>query len=301
MQNLAQRYAGTRGLMLMTLPVLAYFLIFNYIPMLGQVIAFKNYVISDGIMGSEWVGLQNFERLFASDDFPKALGNTIVLSVLRLFFGFFMPIIIALLLNELRIDMYKKGVQTLLYLPHFFSWVILGGIFLMIFSGSGPMNSFVKMIIDEPIPFLTDDIWFIVILITTGIWQGMGWGSIIYLAALTAISPSLYEAATIDGANRWKQVWHVTIPCLIPTMITLFILSMGGILTAGFDQIYNMYNPLVYDVSDIIDTYVLRRMLNLDLSLATAAGTFKSVVGLIMVMLTNAIAKKLTNGEQGVY
>lgn len=295
------KYAGSRSLMMMALPVLAFFLLFSYLPMLGQVVAFKNYVISDGIFGSEWVGLDNFRRLFESDDFPKALSNTIVLSLLRLVFGFFMPIIIALLLNELRIDIYKKGVQTLLYLPHFFSWVILGGIFLIIFSGSGPINSLVKLVIDKPIPFLSDDVWFVFILITTGIWQGMGWGSIIYLAALTGISPQLYEAATIDGANRWRQTLSITIPCLIPTMITLFILSMGGILTAGFDQIYNLYNPLVYDVSDIIDTYVLRRMLDLDMSLATAAGMFKSVVGLIMVMLTNAIAKKLTNGEQGIY
>jgi putative aldouronate transport system permease protein len=295
------RYRNAKGLIYMALPVLAYFILFCYLPMGGQVIAFKSYVISDGIFGSEWVGLENFERLFASQDFPKALLNTITLSLMRLTFGFVMPIVIALMLNEVRLEIFKRCSQTLLYLPHFFSWVILGGIFLMLFSGSGPLNQLVTLILDKPIPFLTDDIWFIIVLITTGVWQSMGWGSIIYLAALTAIPPTLYEAATIDGANRWKQTLHITIPSLIPTMITLFILSLGGILTAGFDQIYNLYNPMVYDVSDIIDTYVLRRMLDLDFSLATAAGMFKSVVGLIMVVSSNAIAKKLTRGEQGIY
>jgi putative aldouronate transport system permease protein len=153
----------------------------------------------------------------------------------------------------------------------------------------------------KPVTFLTDDAWFIIILIVTGIWQGAGWGAIIYLASLSGISPSLYEAAVIDGASRWQQTLHITIPCLIPTMITLFILALGGILTAGFDQIYNMYNPLVFDVADIIDTYVLRRLMGLDLSLATAAGMFQGVVGLTLVVGSNFMAKKISGGEQGVW
>ena len=300
-RSLLGRYKGRGGLLLLFLPILAYFIVFHYIPMGGQVISFKSYVMTDGIFGSEWVGLRNFERLFASKDFPRAFRNTLVLSGLRLFFGFFAPVVIALLLNEIRSATYKRTIQTLTYLPHFFSWVILGGIFLMLFSGSGPINHVVKLIAGKPVSFLTHDTWFIVVLISTGIWQAAGWGSIIYLAALSGIAPQLYEAATIDGANRWQQTRHITIPSLVPTMITLFILSLGGILSAGFDQVYNMYNPMVYDVADVIGTYVLRRMMGLDFSLAAAAGMFKSVIGLILVVASNWIAKKLTGGEQGVY
>lgn len=289
------------ALCIMIAPLILYFLIFHYVPMIGLIIAFKNYVMSDGIFGSEWVGLANFQRLFDSPDFPKAIRNTLTISILRLFFGFAAPILLALLLNELRLVLYKRVIQTVSYLPHFFSWVILGGIFIMMLSGNGPINHIVKLIKGSAIPFLSEDYWFITILVVTGIWQSVGWGAIIYLAALSGINPDMYEAAMVDGAGRWKQVWHITIPSLAPTIITLFILSLGGILTAGFDQIYNLYNPMVYDVSDIIDTYVLRRMMDMDLGLATAAGMFKSVVGLILIVGANAIAKKISGGEQGVW
>lgn len=299
--RLLQRYRNHWGLLSMAIPVLLFYAVFQYGPMVGLVIAFKDYVMSDGIFGSQWVGLNNFRRLFGSDDFPRALRNTLTISLLRLAFGFFAPIILALLLNELRHEMYKRGIQTLTYLPHFFSWVILGGIFLMIFNSTGPANQVAGLLGAKPINFLTEDAWFICVLIATGIWQGAGWGAIIYIATLTGIPPALYEAAEIDGANRWQQTWAVTIPSLIPTMVTLFILALGGILTAGFDQVYNMYNPMVFDVADIIDTYVLRRLMDLDLSLATAAGMFKSVVGLILVIGANFLAKRLTGGEQGVW
>lgn len=289
------------GLVSMILPVVAFFLIFNYTPMVGLVIAFKDYLINEGIFGSAWVGLDNFSRLFGSEDFPRAVRNTVTISLLRLAFGFFAPVILALMLNELRIELYKRSVQTLTYLPHFFSWVILAGIFLMIFGGDGPVNQIIKAFGGEPVGFLTSDVWFIVVLVGTGIWQSAGWGAIIYLAALSGISPQLYEAANIDGANRWQQTIHVTLPCLVPTMITLFVLSLGGILTAGFDQVYNMYNPLVYDVADIVDTYVLRRLFGLEFSLATAAGLFQSGVGLILVVGANHISRKISGGEQGVW
>jgi len=294
-------YRSHHGLMTMMIPVIAFFIIFKYIPMMGLVIAFKDYVMSDGIFGSKWVGGENFVRLFSSEDFPRAIRNTLTISVLRLGCGFFAPVILALMLNEVRQQGYKRSIQTLTYLPHFFSWVILGGIFLMIFGGDGPVNAAAKMLGMNPVSFLTDDAWFITVLIVTGIWQAAGWGAIIYLAALSGISPQLYEAAVIDGANRWQQTQHITLPCLVPTMITLFVLSLGGILTAGFDQVYNMYNPLVFDVADIIDTYVLRRMMGLDLSLATAAGMFQGAVGLILVVGANFFARKLTKGEQGVW
>ncbi len=290
-----------RGLLSMIVPVMLFYSLFYYTPMTGLVIAFKNYVMSDGVYTSEWVGLGNFERLFSSEDFPRAIRNTLVISILRLSCGFFAPVALALMLNEVRISGYKRSIQTLTYLPHFFSWVILGGIFLMIFGGGGPVNSGIKLLGGNPVSFLSDDVWFIVVLITTGIWQSAGWGAIIYLAALSGINPDLYEAAVIDGANRWKQTLHITLPSLIPTMITLFILSLGQFLTAGFDQVYNLYNDLVFDVADIIDTYVLRRMMGLDLSLAAAAGMFQGVVGLILVVTSNFVAKKLSGGEQGVW
>ncbi|MFZ4776564.1 MAG: ABC transporter permease [Terrimicrobiaceae bacterium] len=294
-------YRRNLGLISMALPLVGFFLLFHYVPMLGLVIAFKDYVISDGIFGSAWVGWDNFERLFSSEDFPNAVRNTLTISILRLVCGFFAPVILALLLNEVRLSGYKRSIQTLTYLPHFFSWVILAGIFLMIFGGGGPVNSVVKLLGLQPVTFLTDDVAFIAILIVTGIWQGAGWGAIIYLASLSGISPDLYEAAVIDGANRWKQTLHITLPSLVPTMITLFILSLGGIMTAGFDQIYNMYNPLVFNVADIIDTYVLRRLMGLDLSLATAAGMFQGVVGMVLIVGANIFARKISKGEQGVW
>jgi putative aldouronate transport system permease protein len=294
-------YYRNLGLISMAFPAVLFFVVFSYVPMTGQVIAFKDYVMSDGVFGSAWVGLDNFARLFGSEDFPRAIRNTLTISVLRLCCGFFAPVILALMLNEVRLAGYKRSIQTLTYLPHFFSWVILGGIFMMIFGGGGPVSAGARLMGITPPSFLTDDVWFIVVLIVTGIWQAAGWGAIVYLAALSGINPDLYEAAVIDGANRWRQTIHITLPCLIPTMITLFILSLGGILTAGFDQVYNLYNPLVFDVADIIDTYVLRRMIGLDLSLAAAAGMFQGVVGLILVVGANFIARKISKGEQGVW
>jgi len=208
---------------------------------------------------------------------------------------------LALMLNEVRVSWYKRTVQTVTYIPYFLSWVILGGIFLMIFAQNGPANQIAYLFGVDPIEFLTDDFWFIVVVIATGIWQAAGYGAVIYLAALSGISPDLYEAAVVDGAGRWKQTVHITIPGLIPTIITLFILNLGHVLNAGFDQIYNMYNPMVYDAADIIDTYVLRRIVLMDFGLATGAGLFKSVVGLVMVVLANWIARRVSGGEQGIW
>lgn len=288
------------GLWLMFLPCFLYFVIFHYFPMVGIVLAFKDYVMVDGFFGSSWVGLQNFDRLFASADFLRALRNTIVISFFRLGLGFVAPIVLALLLNEVRWTGFKKWVQVVTYIPYLLSWVILGGIFLLIFSIDGPVNRLLLYLADLKIGFLTDDHWFIFILIVTHIWQSAGYGAVIYLAALSGISPTLYEAATVDGANRWQLVWHITIPALTPTIIVLLILNLGLILDVGFDQIYNMYNPLVYDVADIVDTYVLRHLMTLDIGLATAAGVFKSVVGLFMVVAANLIANRLSGGEQGI-
>ena len=301
MSGVLTQYHKHKGLLLLVAPGLAFFLVFNYLPMLGLVLAFKEFRLSAGILGSEWSGLENFSRLFGGADFPNALRNTVVISFLRLLFGFFAPIALALMLNEIRVSWYKRTVQTVTYIPYFLSWVILGGIFLMIFSQSGPANQIAQLFGVSAIEFLTDDFWFIAVVIATGIWQAAGYGAVIYLAALAGISPDLYEAAVVDGAGRWKQTLHITIPGLVPTIITLFILNLGHVLNAGFDQIYNMYNPMVYDAADIIDTYVLRRIVLMDFGLATGAGLFKSVVGLLMVVLANSLARRLSGGEQGIW
>jgi putative aldouronate transport system permease protein len=294
-------YRNRRGLIALIIVPLAFFIVFNYVPMLGMIIAFKDFIMTKGVLSSPWVGLENFERLFGSPEFPRVLWNTITISFLRLGFGFFAPIMLALMLNELRLGILRRAFQTITYLPYFFSWVILAGIFLMLLSGGGPINSLLRMAGGSPISFLANDYWFITILVITGIWQSAGYGAVIYLAALSGIDPHLYEAAAMDGAGRWRQTLHITLPCLTPTIVVLLVLNLGHVLNAGFDQIYNMYNPMVYDVSDIIDTYVLRRLYAMDYSLATAAGMFKSVVGLVLVGGANWIAHRASRGEHGIW
>tara|TARA_B100000749_G_scaffold22584_1_gene16354 strand:- start:18 stop:878 length:861 start_codon:yes stop_codon:yes gene_type:complete len=286
----------------MFLPCAVYYFIFDYIPMGGLMIAFKDYSIQDGILGSPWVGFQHFEMLFGGIEFLMVIKNTLLISIIKIILGFLAPVIFAVLLNEIRIGFLTKGFQSLSLLPYLFSWVILASIFRLIFSNSGPANEIIAWIgVDKPINWLSDDFWFIVVIIFTDIWKGIGIGAIIYMASIAAIPIELYKAAKIDGANRFQQIFYITLPQLKPTMITLLILSMGGFLSAGFDQIYNMYNPLVYDVADIIDTYVLRMLTNLNFEIATAAGMFKSVVAVILIMISNSISKRLTQGEQGLY
>ena len=290
------------ALALMFLPCAVYYFIFDYIPMGGLMIAFKDYSIQDGILGSPWVGFQHFEMLFGGIEFLMVIKNTLLISIIKIILGFLAPVFFAVLLNEIRIGFLTKGFQSLSLLPYLFSWVILASIFRLIFSNSGPANEIIAWIgVDKPINWLSDDFWFIVVIIATDIWKGIGIGAIIYMASIAAIPIELYKAAKIDGANRFQQIFYITLPQLKPTMITLLILSMGGFLSAGFDQIYNMYNPLVYDVADIIDTYVLRMLTNLNFEIATAAGMFKSVVAVILIMISNAISKRLTQGEQGLY
>ncbi len=291
----------TTALLLMILPGLSIIFLFHYVPLYGLTIAFKDFRMDAGIFGSQWIGFDHFVRLFSGMDFLRALRNTLLISLLHLLFGFTAPIILALLLNEVRLHWYVRTVQTLTYLPHFFSWVILGGILLMLLSQDGPFHLLLHWSGLDPISFLTNDTWFIATLVVSHIWQSAGYGSVIYLAALAGIPPTLYEAAVVDGANRWQQVWHITLPSLRPTITVLLILNLGGILNAGFDQIYNLYNPLVYDVADILDTYVLRRLQSLDYSLATAAGLFKSAVGFLLIVLANQFARKVTGGEHSIW
>ena len=302
MDNNKLQNPKNNALALMFLPCAVYYFIFDYIPMGGLMIAFKDYSIQDGILGSPWVGFQHFEMLFGGIEFLMVIKNTLLISIIKIILGFLAPVIFAVLLNEIRIGFLTKGFQSLSLLPYLFSWVILASIFRLIFSNSGPANEIIAWIgVDKPINWLSDDFWFIVVIIATDIWKGIGIGAIIYMASIAAIPIELYKAAKIDGANRFQQIFYITLPQLKPTMITLLILSMGSFLSAGFDQIYNMYNPLVYDVADIIDTYVLRMLTNLNFEIATAAGMFKSVVAVILIMISNAISKRLTQGEQGLY
>ena len=293
---------NNRALLYMFLPCAVYYFIFDYIPMGGLMIAFKDYSIEEGILSSPWIGLDHFELLFGGSEFLLVLRNTLVISIIKISCGFFAPIVFAILLNEIRIGFLAKGIQSLSLLPYLFSWVILASIFRLIFSTNGPANELLALIgFDKPVNWLSDDLWFIFVIVVTDIWKGLGIGAIIYLASIASIPVQLYQAAKIDGANRFQQIFYITLPQLKPTMITLLILSMAGFLSAGFDQIYNMYNPLVYDVADIIDTYVLRMLTNLNFEIATAAGMFKSVVAVILIMISNSISKRLTQGEQGLY
>ncbi|MEF3312197.1 ABC transporter permease subunit [Paenibacillus sp. GYB004] len=286
---------------LLIAPGLLYILIFKYGSLYGVSIAFLDYSPFLGITGSDWVGLKWFRVFWESPDFWKVTGNTIVISLMKIAFGMTPDIILALLLNEVGRSWFKRTIQTLTYMPHFLSWVIIYGILIAFLSPtSGLINFTLKEWGYQPVQFLTSNDWFRWILIFSDIWKDIGWGAIIYLAALTAIDQQLYEAAKIDGAGRWKQTWHITLPGIRNVIVLLLILKMGTILDAGFTQIYAMYNPLVYDTADIIDTWVYRKgIIDNNFSLATAVGLFKSVIGLLLVLGANRLAKKF--GDSGIW
>lgn len=295
-------YKKHKWLLLMLLPVMAWYVIFAYGPMYGIQLAFKDYNFAEGIWGSPWVGMKHFVYLFTSSpDFLNILKNTIVISFYHIIFGFPAPIILALLFNEIRVSIFKKVAQTISYLPHFLSWIVIGGILVTILSPTtGVVNHVLNLIGIDPIYFLGSETYFRFTLVLSGIWKEVGWGTIIYLAALAGIDQQMYEAATIDGANRWKQTIHITIPTIMPVISILLILRVGGVLDAGFDQILTLYSPAVYSVADVIDTYVYRIGLqNFQFSLTTAVGLFKNVVGLMLVLFANYIIKKM--GQEGIY
>ena len=300
--SILQRYYRHRYLFALLAAALIWTIVFRYGPMYGVIIAFKKYRLFDGIWGSEWVGLHYFIRLFnGTTDFGRVFRNTLLISLYRLLWGFPAPIILALLLNEVHQRHFKRTVQTISYLPHFLSWVVLGGVIRTILSPStGVINSIIAGLGGQSIYFLADVDWFVTVLITTGVWQQVGWGSIIFLAAIAGVDPQLHESAIIDGAGKLRRAWSITVPSIMPVIMILFILRVGDILEAGFDQIFNLYNPAVYEVSDIIDTYVYRVGLEeLNFSLSAATGLFKNVIGLILVVIVNRIAKMF--GEYGVW
>lgn len=291
------KYWKYRYLTLLLIPSLAYFIVFHYVPVYGLQIAFKDYNFFDGIWGSAWVGLEHFKHLFELGSFWQVFRNTIVISLYKFIFGFPAPIIFALLLNELRVLLFKRVVQTISYFPHFVSWVILGGVLVQFLSPSiGPINIVLKAIGLDPIYFLADPNWFRSVLVITEVWKGLGWGTIIYLAALSGINPELYEVATVDGANRFQRVWHITLPSMVPVITIMMILTIGQLINDDFDQVFNLYNPAVYSVGDVLSTYTYRYgLVDLQYSFATAVGLFKNVISLILVLAANSIAKRLND------
>ncbi|MDF2835311.1 MAG: binding-protein-dependent transport system inner rane component [Paenibacillus sp.] len=296
-----KEYRKNKYLFLMLVPVLVWYGIFHYGPLYGILLAFKDFSPVKGIWGSDWVGLEHFKYLFyQSPDFARIFRNTVLISFYNIIFGFPAPIILALLLNEVRSNFFKRFAQSISYVPHFFSWVILSGIVIVMLSPSeGPVNYILHLFGVEPIYFLADTEYFRPTLVVTNIWKEIGWGTIIYLAAMSGIDPTLYEAAVIDGAGRWKKIWHITIPSILPVVSIMFILSLGGILNAGFDQIFNLYSPVVYEVADVLDTFVYRAGIQQSqFGLTTAVGLFKNVIGIALVLGTNFIVKRL--GQEGV-
>jgi putative aldouronate transport system permease protein len=286
----------TKHYLLMMAPGYVWLFIFSIIPMFGFVIAFQNYNPGRGVFGSEWAGFENFKYLLSLTDAKTIFYNSVFISVMKIIGNLIIPLVFALMLNELRIRSIKKVVQTIVYLPHFLSWVILAGILLDIFAYRGPFNRMMALFGSKPILFFARADLFPVIVIGSDIWKEFGFNAVIYLAALTGINPSLYEASAIDGATRMKQMRYVTLPGISTTIVLLAVLSLGNVLNAGFDQIFNMYNPVVYATGDIIDTWVYRAgLLNLQFGLATTAGLFKSVIGFVMISLSYYLAARFAN------
>lgn len=290
-----------QSLYLLALPGILFFLIFKYIPMWGIVIAFQDYSPFRGILGSEWVGLQHFTTLFANPDFALLFRNTLAISLLNLILFFPFPILISLGLNELRNMTYKRLIQTVIYMPHFLSWVIIAGLTLLLFAkGTGLINELFALWGWPRVDFLTnpDSFWIMVTL--QAMWKEAGWGTIVFLAAMASVDTQLYEAARMDGAGRLRQIWHITLPAIRSVIVVLLILRLGDIMEVGFEQIFLMYNGAVSEVAEVFDTYVYRTGIEQgDFSYSTAVGLFKSVVGLVLVVIANRLVKRM--GQEGVY
>ena len=280
---------------LMMLPGMIMLFLFVFVPLFGSLMAFQNYVPAKGIFGSKWVGLDNFKFIFSLPDSRQVFVNTLIIAFAKLIFNIIVPVLFAILLNEITVGICKKFFQTVVYLPHFLSWVVLATVVTNMFSLSGPFNALVTAFGGEPVQFLADNNWFRQVIVATDVWKEFGYNSVVYLAALTGIDLGLYEAASIDGANRFEQTLHITLPSLMPTIILMTALNLGNILNAGFDQIFNLYNPIVYETGDIIDTYVYRiGMVERQYSIGTAVGLFKSIISFLLIMGANKGAKKLT-------
>lgn len=289
-----KRFLRELPLHILILPGLLAVLIFHYLPMFGIVMAFQKFVPAKGFLESKWIGLDNFRYIFSMPNIWSIMWNTVYIAVLKIIAGLVIPILFALLLNEVRKNSFKRTIQTIIYFPHFLSWVILGGILIDVLSPSnGIANDVLKMIGMEPIYFLGNPKWFPYTLVLTNTWKEFGYSTIVYLAALTSIDPTLYEAAVVDGAGRLKQTWHVTLPGILPIVTLMTVLSLGNILNAGFDQVFNLYSPVVYSTGDIIDTLVYRIGIEeAQYSVSAAVGLFKSAISFVLVVLSNKLANK---------
>ena len=291
-----KNFSTHKYIYLLMLPGLLTLFIFRYIPMAGIVVAFQNYRVVDGLFGSEWVGLHWFEMLFSNPQFLRILGNTITITLMRLVIGFPAPIILALLINEISRNTYKRTVQTIVYLPHFISWVVIGGIMTILLS---PTVGILSVFGVDRNPLL-NPATFRWVVVFSGIWKDAGWGTIVYLAAISTVNPDLYEAAVVDGANRFKRVIHITLPSISGAIAVMLILNTGTLLTAGFDQLFVLQSPAVMHVGDVLDTFVYRHGLAQGrFSHAAAAGLFQAVVGLMLVTMSNYFAKRM--GESGIF
>lgn len=280
---------------LMLVPALLWLVFFSIVPMFGIIMAFQDFNPGKGMLHSEFVGLENFQYMFEMSDVKQVLVNTVVIAVGKIIGNIIVPLVFALLLNELCFHKIKRPIQTIVYLPYFLSWVILAKVVLNIFGYTGPVNQLIEWFHGSPVNFFGEPELFRPLVIGTDIWKGFGYNMVVYLAAILGVDQSLYEAAAMDGAGRFKRIWHVTMPGIRTTVALLAILSLGNVLNAGFDQIYNLYNPLVYSTGDIIDTWVYRSGLeNLQFSLATAVGLFKSVISVILISIGYWLADKFT-------
>ena len=299
--SLWQRIVRDRWLYVLVLPGVLYFFVFKLLPMFGIIIAFQKYNPYLGFLNSPWVGFKNFSDFFANPDFGRLLGNTLWISLLNIIFYFPAPILLALMLNELRVSWYKRSIQTLVYIPHFLSWVIAYSIFyMMLTTDGGIVNLLIEQLGGEKIAFLSDKGWFRPLVIVQSIWKETGWGTIIFLAALASVDIEQYEAAVVDGAGRLRQLWHITLPSIKGTIIILLILRMGSVLNTGFEQIYLMSNSVNRPVSQVFDTYVYEIGITRgSFSFATAVNLFKSIIGIILVFSTNYIAKRA--GEATIF
>lgn len=297
MNKLVNDYRKNIYLVLLFLPGIIYYFVFAYGPMYGIQIAFKNYIFRKGITGSPWVGLEHFQYMWGLESFWEVFRNTLIISVYKFAWGFPAPIILAILLNELRNQKFKKVVQTISYLPHFVSWVVLAGVFVQFLSpSSGPINIILKSFGLKPIFFLGDVKWFRSVLVGTSVWKGIGWGTIIYLAALSGIDPNIYEAADIDGASRFQKIMKITLPSLAPVVTIMLIFSIKGLVADDFDQIFNLYNEGVYSVGDVISTYTFRMGLEqMMYSFSTAVGLFKNLIAFALIWVANTIAKRIND------
>ncbi|MEH2931584.1 ABC transporter permease subunit [Candidatus Ventrimonas sp. KK005] len=287
---------GTQAMFhLMMLPGMAFVIVFCFVPMAGIIMAFQDYVPAKGILGSKFVGLEHFLYMFELPDIGQIFANTLIIAVGKILLGTFMAIVFAILLNEIRVKLLKKTIQTIVYLPHFLSWVVLAAVVVNMVNLDGPVNQLLAALGMEKINFLGSNTWFRPMIIATDVWKEFGYNSIVYLAAITAIDPGLHEAAAMDGATWWKRVWHITLPGMLPIILLMAAMSLTSILSAGFDQIYNLYSPMVYKTGDVLDTYVYRMgLISRQYSFSTAVGLLRSVVGLILMVTANELSKRFT-------